>query len=382
MLAGIVSSKSIQAFALAFLLASCAGVPGDVIGIDGQAVSARDLEGVNKHRILVATTRKQSDDPAIMFSGGRGALSFAHVDVYVPPNHEPGKIERAGSMPPDPRKEFVALDPVKLPDGSAFVSTLNTELTKLPKGERDVLVFIHGFNTSFDSAIYRLAQFVNDSGYTGIPVLFTWPSAGRTRDYLYDLNSALASRDELLETFQLVGKSKLERGDILAHSMGNMLTVEALRQAALVGKFRRSQKPKLRYVVLASPDVDVYLFAKQVKSLPVDTYDFFTLISRDDKALRFSKFLAGGARVGGADTDSLKNLGITIVDLTDVKNANGTHSKFAGSPEIVRALGGVLGTGGSVDTSREPPAGVQVIRSVINIPSTLLGGVLPPAAPN
>ena len=75
-----------------------------------------------------------------------------------------------------------------------------------------------------------------------------------------------------------------------------------------------------------------------------------------------------------ADTDSLKDLGITVVDLTEIKGANGTHSKFAGSPEIVQALGNVLRAGGSVNTSGVIPPGVEIVRGVSGIPTAILGG--------
>jgi len=83
-IAEFVSRKSVQAPVLALVLGACSGV----IGIDGPSVSARTLKGTQKHRILVASTRQQSDDPAIMFSGRRGGLSFAQVEVYVPPIHK------------------------------------------------------------------------------------------------------------------------------------------------------------------------------------------------------------------------------------------------------------------------------------------------------
>lgn len=55
-------------------------------------------------------------------------------------------------------------------------------------------MFIHGYNTQFDDAVYRITQIVQDSGYKGAPVLFTWASAGRALDYVYDTNSATVAR--------------------------------------------------------------------------------------------------------------------------------------------------------------------------------------------
>ena len=148
--------------------------------------------------------------------------------------------------------------------------------------------------------------------------------------------------------------------------MGNLLTIEALRQADLEGSFDNGHAKKLRFVVLASPDVDVHLFTTQIRNLPVKTHKFFTLISRDDKALSLIEFLSGGkTRVGNANVKELENLGVTIIDLSDVKSSESTHSKFAASPEIVQALGRALDQGGSVDTRHKPPVGVKIFNGVL-----------------
>ncbi|MEM8814172.1 MAG: hypothetical protein AAGF59_16295, partial [Pseudomonadota bacterium] len=75
--------------AVASVLGACGGVPRDVIGIDGAELSARDVPGVTRHRVFVATTRAPTNEiPARFYTRERGkALRFAHVDVYVPPTH-------------------------------------------------------------------------------------------------------------------------------------------------------------------------------------------------------------------------------------------------------------------------------------------------------
>ena len=356
------------------ILVGCGGIPHAVIGIDGKTISAFEVPDATRHTVLVATNRMVSEDPALAYSGERGRIKFASVDVFVPPDHEAGQVERADRLPPDPRKHFVALDHQKLDGPNGFKAALRRELAKRPPGKRNVLIFIHGFNTPFDGALYRFTQFVHDTGYQGVPVLFTWPSRAKVTDYLYDLNSALASRDDLLETFRLIGQTNLERGDIMAHSMGNILTVEALRQASIQGRFRKGAS-KLRYVVLASPDIDVNLFKRQVELLPVDQHEFFVIISQDDKALALSRFLAGSeTRVGGATIDDLKDLGVNVVDLTEVDDTKRNHEKFAASPEIVKAIGTRLGADASIDARPTPPAGVRIFQGVLGAPGAILTG--------
>jgi esterase/lipase superfamily enzyme len=90
-----------------------------------------------------------------------------------------------------------------------------------------VFVFIHGYNTLFAEGLYRFAQVVHDSKATGVPVLFTWASRGKLAAYVYDNNSATAARDDLEHTLRLLLASNADQVNILAHSMGNWVTVEA-----------------------------------------------------------------------------------------------------------------------------------------------------------
>ncbi|MGY2803276.1 alpha/beta hydrolase [Bradyrhizobium sp. USDA 4506] len=62
------------------------------------------------------------------------------------------------------------------------------------------------------------------------------------------------------------------------------------------------------------------------------TKPFYIIVSKDDKALGVSNFLAGGQTRLGADanTAELAELGATVIDMTDVKALDSTnHDKFA-----------------------------------------------------
>ena len=125
------------------------------------------------------------------------------------------------------------------------------------------MVFVHGYNTGFDNAVYRVTQIAHDSGYSGTPVLFSWASGGKTTDYVYDKESASVARDQLEATLRLLAQSGARRIDIVAHSMGTWVTMEALRQLAITGD--RDLGGKLGDVVLASPDIDVDVFKSQMR---------------------------------------------------------------------------------------------------------------------
>jgi len=129
---------------------------------------------------LIAGTRAPATlDPARYYSGACGRkLRFARVDMAVPPGHKVGEVERAKRQPLDQSHHVVALDLRELIGKSAFVSAINQAQAARAPEDRNLLVLVHGYNTSFDAALFRFTQCVEDMGNRGVPVLFTWPSGG------------------------------------------------------------------------------------------------------------------------------------------------------------------------------------------------------------
>ncbi|MGH6820208.1 MAG: alpha/beta hydrolase, partial [Methylocella sp.] len=214
----------------------------------------------------------------------------------------------------------------------------------LPRSRR-VLVFVHGFNNHFDAAVYQFAQIAHDSGADAAPILFTWPSRGSIFQYGYDRESTDFSRDALEETLRRVATDP-GTGEItvMAHSMGARLVMETLRQMSIRdGRVTA----KVRNLVLASPDLDVDVFAEQWRDIGQPRPRLTVFVSRNDTALRVSRHLAGNVdRLGQIDPMSepylsaLANSGIDVIDLTDLSVANSlNHSKFAKNPGVVQLIG-------------------------------------------
>lgn len=188
-------ARVFTSFALLFLAACTNFVIGEGQGLLDDAVK----NGATKHRIYIGTTRAFSEDTEEFFSGERSTqLTLAHVDVTVPPSHEPGKIEKPKSGQTNPLKHFAVNDPIVYNSPQSFRDNINSNLLKRSTKNQDILVFVHGYNVSFSAAVLRISQFVHDTGFEGVPVLFSWASRGKTADYVYDINSALQGRDNLV----------------------------------------------------------------------------------------------------------------------------------------------------------------------------------------
>ncbi len=359
-------SRALLVLIVSAALTACAYREHAIIGAKDADLTASDVQGTKRHDIYVMTTRQPSADPARMYSGKRSrTLDFAKVTVTIPPGHQPGQIERPKRLPPDARREMTVVDPVKYASQDDITADMNRAIRS--DGTRaSILVFVHGYNTTFTDAVLRLGQFVEDSGFEGIPVLFTWASAGKLTDYVYDINSALSARNALLEASEVMKSTNAHSINIMAHSMGNFLTVEAMRQARLQNRFNSSGK--VRNIVLASADIDVDVFAEQMSAFDPSERKFYVLVSEDDKALATSRFLARGVnRVGDADTEQLEALGVTVIDLTTVSDRESSnHSKFANSPEVVRIIGGRMLKGDSIHPSPVEPGVLAGIFASLN----------------
>ena len=354
---------------VAFTTAACSPEP-HLIGIAPDPPVSRQVLDNTQVRIIVATTRAPSDEEGVFYSGERAArLNFATVNVSFPPSHAPGQLDLPSTPPPDARRHLVMQDAERLRGSEEFLSSIRQELQSKPRGSQTVLLFVHGYNTNMTEAIARFAQLVKDSGFRGVPVLFSWPSNRRVVDYVSDINSAAISRDGLVETAELMNSLPFEGVHIVAHSMGNFLTMEALRTIALADNFSRVHR--ITDIVLAAPDIDVQLFEKQLQPIPKSQRGkFVILISRDDKALRFSRKIAGNTpRVGAVDPEVLAPLGVTVVDLTEIEDTNSiNHSKFANSPEIVQIIGEQLAERDTLSTSTTSTGlFVQQTGNVINV---------------
>jgi esterase/lipase superfamily enzyme len=336
-------SVSLAVALIGVALAGCTEPP-ELVGIDNPAVPAASLTDVSRHRLFIATTREASEVVGAFYSGLRAPdLGLASVDVTIPPGHVSGSLERPKRLPPDPRTEFAVVDPIVYNNDASFITAINRELATRPPGRRSLLIFIHGFNNTTSDAVLRLGQFVEDTGFQGVPVLFTWASAASATRYVYDLNSALIARAKLGEVADLLVQTNADSVDILAHSMGGFLTMEGLVEAQQRGTLGR--RGTIDHIMLASPDIDIDLFRTQLEQLPPSIIDrIYVMVSADDGALRVSRRLAGGVpRVGASDTAELERLGLTVIDVSEISDSSsGSHSKFAGSPEVVRLIGAAL----------------------------------------
>ncbi|WEA62389.1 alpha/beta hydrolase [Rhizobium sp. BJ04] len=339
-----------RSVALFLLLTSC-GHPG---GVMASVSISSPTPPTSRVDMLVATTREPSGNPATLFNGERSSKPhLTQISVSIPAKREAGTVQWPKRLPPDPATDFAVTNVQQIDT----VAQGRVWFRQHVNGGH-ALVFIHGFNNTYEDSVFRLAQIVHDSKMQATPVLFTWPSRAEITAYQYDKESTNYSRTALEQALRtLAADANVKDITVMAHSMGTWLAMESLRQMGIRDGRVNS---KIHNVILASPDIDIQVFAKQYVEMGEPRPKFTIFISQDDKALAISSFLTGRvSRLGAINPaeepyrSKLEKAGITAIDLTKVKtNDRLNHGKFAESPEIVQLIGQRLMTGQPLTDSK------------------------------
>jgi esterase/lipase superfamily enzyme len=273
------------------------------------------------------------------YGDGRGDIAHGVADVRLPPVHVAGRLEApalasAGSVAD--RRWHVYLDSARPLERDAFMADLGGALDMAAR--REILVYVHGFNTDFGMSVRRAAQLAHDLDYGGVPLAFAWPSAGTMSGYLADLNNADWAAPHLAETLRLLARdSGAERIDLIAHSMGSRVLVHALD--ALAHGRVAADPPLFGEVIFAAPDVDAEIFAAAVPHIRPLADRFTLYVSSSDIALATSKKLAGGhLRAGESGPGMVVIADMDTVDASAVGDDLFGHEYFGESAPVLNDI--------------------------------------------
>jgi esterase/lipase superfamily enzyme len=198
--------------------------------------------------------------------------------------------------------------------------------------DKQVFVFVHGFNVSFQSAVYRTAQIAYDLGFDGAPILYSWPSAesltpvGYTTDAANNEWTAPHLRWFLEDVAARTGATRIH---LIAHSMGNKALVGALNQMPMNGRKRFSQ------IVLTAPDIDADTFVPLAAAVASHSSRATLYASRNDRALAASKRLQTYRRAGDATGGVLVVANIDSVDVSAVDTDLIGHFYYGDNSSVI-----------------------------------------------
>ncbi|USQ94046.1 alpha/beta hydrolase [Caulobacter sp. RL271] len=315
-------------------------------------------------RVYFATNRNELPDNKKLVFGPRfnpdgvAALRFGYADF-------PDGVEtlQGGEVHvyPDVKGET----DVAKTGGGQFMNDLRNEMLD----GRDTLVFVHGFNVTFNGAIeagarlareVRIRAGVTDEGRPVNIVVFSWPSDGEAvpfMSYYSDREDARASGPGLARAYlklrdfleQLRTQDRCERSlHLLAHSMGAYVLRQGLQ--AVIAKDPDGLVRLFDQILLAAPDEDDDAFEldSKLKPLPRIGRQVTVYFNPSDRALVISDKTKGNPDRLGSDGPRLIDMLPKKVVLVDCRNVAADadtlvqHSYYVRSPAMAFDIGSVL----------------------------------------
>jgi esterase/lipase superfamily enzyme len=299
------------------------------------ATSRQQLERPDVARDLYFGTRREAVvDDRIRLNHGRAAVS-------LPCNRARGEIPRPETilvfqLEPLDRVNHVNLSEVTtFSDEASWLDAINSEVA--PTRRREVMVYVHGYNTSFADASYRAAQLHADLGIDGATVFYSWASRGRLLAYFTDRNTVENSAEvrALADSLVALRNSEATTVYLVAHSMGNRLMMAALEDIA-----RRSDRLDRNFdglvldrrfdeLVLGSADLEEDTFEghwEHAKKL-IDQATLYA--SSQDRAMWSARMFAGGRRIGDAAPEPLVFDKVQTFDTSELAGPGLGHDDFS-----------------------------------------------------
>jgi len=307
----------------------------------GKPISQEDDAAPRLYSLWYGTNRRpvDPDDPARGYTGERDEqrVHYGRCEVAVPKSHKIGSIGsswwRRIVTWNDDRLKLVTLASLAEID---FWRQAREALAQWDAGERQALVFIHGFNVSFEEAALRAAQIGVDLKVPGIMGFYSWPSKGSVLGYSADEATIEASERQISEFLtRFAADSGAERVDVLAHSMGNRALLRSL-QGIMQKATQAGQRP-FGQLLLAAPDVDAGLFREVAKAYGQLAQRTTLYVSSKDKALAASGIVHDHPRAGytppvmvaeGLDTIEVSNIDLTFLG----------HGYFAAARDLLHDM--------------------------------------------
>ncbi len=310
-------------------------------------------------RVFYGTDRERSAGESKEWYGTAPSetVDLGMARVNIPRDRRlrpPGQLDRGGwrwlrifRFGPKPD---VILDTVMSLPPDAWADSLRKQITAdtVPS----LLVYVHGFNTTFKDAARRAAQLWWDLPFKGTAVMYSWPSlgSGTLGAYSADRRRMEKGVQHLKEFLELtVDRSQARSVHLLAHSMGCDLVARAVRELART-------RPEIRFdqIILAAPDIDATLFTDSLGP-PLDALAqgrVTMYASEHDNALLISQKVQSSPRVGRAGPRMVVLPWLDTIDASNVPDDFTGHGYYARTATMLNDIQAIVVNGIEPDRRR------------------------------
>lgn len=258
--------------------------------------------------------------------------------VTIPLDHRMGELESPSVLRlefrQDPAKHVI-LQKIEPRADDEFYALLRECVER--SARKEALVFIHGYNVSFENAARRTAQLAYDLKFDGAPLFYSWPSQAGLLRYAVDETNAEWSVPHLRDFLhELAARSGARRVHLVAHSMGNRVLAGAMR---VLAADPRADTSLYHEVVLAAPDIDADVFKRDIAPALRKASRRLTLYaSSRDQALAASKQIHGYPRAGDSGERIVVLPGLDTVDVSEVDTSFLGHSYYGDNQSLIADL--------------------------------------------
>ena len=317
--------------------------------------------------VFYVTDRKDTgnQNPALRYSGERSSnqtVAYGMCQVTIPSTHVPGEIESPSWLhfeySPDPAKHIV-LQSVQPLERDPFYIQLAAMVASSPS--KEAIIFIHGYENSFESAARQTAQLVRDAHFPGAPILYSWPSKNKVLAYTEDEDTVEWTTFHLRDFLEEVAvRAHAKKIHLIAHSMGNRALTSALDMIAA----RRGAQDRAPFdqVILAAPDIGADTLTQFAREIRPMAQRWTLYASENDDALLLSRFIHGALRAGQKSAYLLLASGIDTVDASAVRTDFLGHAYYAKSGSIIDDIRKILTTETPPELRNLIPASVQNLK--------------------
>lgn len=306
--------------------------------------TVRVVYGTDRAREFLGPDWQRERDGEMAYGIARGRLELGVAEVSIPWSHEAGELEEAGLFEKDDPERHVLLLTVTPKTRDVFVTEVQQMVASAD--DKSALVFVHGYNVTFENAARRSAQMSHDLGYEGLPALYSWPSQGGLAAYTVDEANSRWTVPNLQEFLELLAaEAGVETIHVVAHSMGNRAVTEVLRRFAFEDP---DDRPSFGSIVLAAPDLDADVFRNEIAPALAELSPSVTLYaSENDRALHASRGVHGHPRAGDLSDGVVVSEHVVTIDASDVDTSllaslSLGHSYFADKPTVLDDIRSVL----------------------------------------
>jgi esterase/lipase superfamily enzyme len=296
-------------------------------------------ETVNVYKVWYATNRELKRDE--FTSDLNENLRFGDCQVAIPQSREFGSLGSSSyvrllqrvTTGSDNLLRIVKKSVWTLEEGpQGFLKSIHAALDAKAN---QILVYVHGYNVSFENAIVRAAQIGFDLKVPGITAAFCWASKAQLSAYTADAEHVQLSGKHLADFLAMLNTNFPDSTiNIIAHSMGNRALMYVLEN---IHNHSGLTAAKFGQIILAAPDIDETSFRRVAALYPQLSARTTLYVCASDRALQESGREHGNIRIGYCPPVIVVP-GIDTVEATNVSLDLLGHAYYASAASVLHDM--------------------------------------------